>query len=133
MNWKDRSRVCLKARKNYDIATSLKPQLVPESAVAGSEDLHEKTRDLQQRREAARRQQGVGNIAICSREAKIKRAWRGGEREEGPCATRNRKTSRTRRTGSPMKISGYVIRSRIHAIAVVAQQKNSRAVQYNSQ
>ena len=66
--------------KNYDIATSLKPQLVPEREYLAALKICRACRIFNQRREAARRQQSVGNIAICSREAtKIKRAWRGGK------------------------------------------------------
>ena len=66
--------------KNYDIATSLKPQLVPEREYLAALKICRACRIFNQRSEAARRQQSVGNIAICSREAtKIKRAWRGGK------------------------------------------------------
>jgi len=66
--------------KNYDLETSLKPQLVPEREYLAALKICRACRIFNQRREAARRQQSVGNIAICSREAtKIKRAWRGGK------------------------------------------------------
>jgi hypothetical protein len=77
---RERQESALRHWKNYDLATSLKPQLVPEREYLAALKICRACRIFNQRREAARRQQSVGNIAICSREAtKIKRAWRGGK------------------------------------------------------
>ena len=77
---REKQESALRHWKNYDIATSLKPQLVPEREYLAALKICRACRIFNQRREAARRQQSVGNIAIAAREAtKIKRAWRGGK------------------------------------------------------
>ena len=79
---REKQESALRHWKNYDIATSLKPQLVPEREYLAALKICRACRIFNQRREAARRQQSVGNIAIAAREAtKIKRAWRPDKRQ----------------------------------------------------
>ena len=59
----------LKHWKNYDIETSLRPNLVSEREYYAALKICRACRIFNQRREAARRQQSVGNIAIAAREA----------------------------------------------------------------
>ena len=70
--------------KNYDIATSLKPQLVPEREYLAALKICRACRIFNQRREAARRQQSVGNIAIVARSDEDQTSLARWQRKKGP-------------------------------------------------
>jgi len=65
---------------NYDIEASLRPNLVGEREYYAALTICRACRVFNQKREASRRSESVGNVAISQREAtKIKRVWWGGK------------------------------------------------------